>query len=137
MKLYEDKSGSATRNAQLNLMGRSHYVDPDTLRFHKSKVLKTVVTDNGLLLALVESYAADYEETDRRFRGVIFDICGGVIVRPKLMDGSRTRRAAEKLMWKALNGLDAVSLTLQAIDKAALIYTEEAGRMRNYVLTLR
>ncbi len=137
MELYEDKSGSATRNAQLNLMGRSHYVEPDTLRFHKSKVLKTVVTDNGLLLALVESYAADYEGTERRFRGVIFDICGNALFRPGLMDGSRTRRAAEKEMWTALNGLDAVSLTLQAIDKAAFYHTQETERMRNHVLTLR
>ena len=137
MELYEDKSGTATRNAQLNLMGRSHYVDPDTLRFHKSRILKTVITDNGLLLALVESYAADYEGTDRRFRGVVFDICGTVLVRPKLMDGSTNRRAAEKAMWKALNDLDAIALTLQSIDKAAFYHKQEMERMRKHVLTLR
>ena len=137
MKLYEDKSDRAKWNAQQNLMGRTHYVDPETLSFHKSRILKTVITDNGLLLGLVESYAANYEDTDRRFRGVIFDIFGTVLFRPGLVDGSTTRRAAEKIMWKALNDLDAIALTLQAIDKAVLLHTEEMKRMRNHVLTLR
>lgn len=49
MELYKNKSSYAVRDAQQNLMGRTHYVDPDTLRWHKSKILESHITDDTVM----------------------------------------------------------------------------------------
>ena len=108
---YREESCDPKHNAQRNLIGRTHYVDDDTLRFHHARILHTYITDGGLLFALVESYAADYQNTDRRKRAVIFDVSGYVVYRPELEDGYKTTDAATKDMWKALNNLDAIQVT--------------------------
>jgi hypothetical protein len=57
-----------------NLCGRTHYVDQDTLRWHKSKIISSHVVDGGLLFAIVTSDALDMQNTKRGFRYVIFDV---------------------------------------------------------------
>ncbi len=37
MNLYRSESNNPKWNAQSNLSGRTHYVDEDTLRWHKSR----------------------------------------------------------------------------------------------------
>ena len=117
MNLYRDESSTPKWNAQRNLSGRTHYVDDDTLRFHKSRVLSTHVTDNGLLFSLVESIALDMHNTQRGFRFVIFNVFGDSIERASLDEAFKTRKAATKAMWQALEKIDAKAVTLAAIDR--------------------
>ncbi len=137
MNLYREESSNPKWNAQRNLQGRTHYVDDDTLRFHHSKVLSTFITDNGLLFSLVESCALDMNNTKRCFRYVIFNIFGTVVERQSLKDSYSSRKVAERKMWRALNELKAVDLTLIAIGHAEGRYQEEMQRLRNEVRNLQ
>lgn len=112
---FREESSDPKREAQRNLIGRTHYVDDDTLRFHKSKVLAARVLFDGLLFAIVESYSADYEGTWRLVRPVVFDIFGNVIDRVELADGFKTRKQAEKRLDLVLDGFQPVTHTRDAI----------------------
>ena len=114
--LYRSESSDPRHNAQRNLMGRTHYADPDTLRFHKSRILSARVVDNGLLFAITTSDALDMNNTRRGFRYVIFDLFGNVISRNDLEHAFTRHEQAIKAMWAELDKLDAPSLTLQAIE---------------------
>jgi hypothetical protein len=130
MNLFRNESDHPKYNAQRNLMGRTHYVDNDGLRYHKSRVLKTVVSHGGMIFSIVESCAADPNGYKRIFRPVIFDIFGTVLFRPKFEDSSRSRRPAEKAMWKALDAIDAKTHTLAAIDKSTEYYLNEMAQFK-------
>lgn len=130
MNLYRNESSYPKVNAQRNLCGRTHYVDDDTLRFHKSRVLSARHTDGGLLFAIVTSDAADMRNTSRVFRYVIFDVFGTVIERQKLEDGYKRSEQATKAMWAALNGIDAVAITRAAIVSQERQHASEMERLR-------
>ena len=136
MDLYSNKSGDARTNAQRNLMGRTHYVDPDTLRYHKSRVLSARHTDGGLLFAITTSDALDYQNTRRGYRYAIFDLFGCVIDRPDLEHAFKTSKAAEKAMWAALDKLNAKALTLAAIRRAVTRHTEDMNDLSKKVAAL-
>jgi len=115
--LYERKSHySAKYDAQLNLQGRTYYVDDDTLKFHKAKVLETRAHDNGLLFSIVESCALDPNGHKRGFRYVIFDLFGTVLDRPDLQSTYSSSLRARKAMYEALNKIDAKAITLAGIE---------------------
>jgi hypothetical protein len=118
-QLYRSESSNPKWNAQRNLNGRTHYVEDDTLRFHKSRILSARHTDNGLLFAIVESMALDMHNTKRGYRYVIFDLFGSTIDRPALENSYRTSKQATAAMWAALNAIDAKAITLAAIDQQA------------------
>lgn len=134
MQLYSNQSSDPKTNAQKNLMGRTHYVDPDTLRYHKSRIVSARHTHGGLMFAIVESCALDMKNTKRGFRYSIFDLFGHVIDRPDLENTSTTSRAAEKAMWASLNSLNAQAITLAAIrrkrDSDAQELTDLAAKVR-------
>lgn len=130
MQLYRDESSNPTWNAQRNLGGRTHYVEDDTLRFHKSRVLETHCTDNGLLFAIVTSDALDARNMTRGFRYVIFDVFGTVLDRPTLEEASRTKKQAVKAMWAHLNDIDAYAHTLKAIDRQEAQHISDMEQMR-------
>ena len=130
MNLYRNESSNPKWNAQRNLEGRTHYVDDDTLRFHHARILTTAVTDGGLLFALVESYAADMNNTTRLFRPVIFDIDGNVIERNSLDEGFKTSKHATNAMWELLNNIDAVAVTNEAIERFQDNAAHEVAGMR-------
>lgn len=138
MELYKNEysASNPTSTAQRCLMGRTHYVDPDTLRFHKAKVLSTHICDYGLIFALVESCAADMNNTRRGFRYAIFDIFGTMIDRPQLKDIFSSRKYAERAMWAVINGLDAKQITTDAIDRAERQYADEMKRLRETLAKL-
>jgi hypothetical protein len=130
MELFSEKSSHTKYNAQRNLQGRTHYVDDDTLRFHKSRILSTHVGSNGLIFAIIESYAADYKNTRRLFRPVVFDIFGTVLSRVELDQGHKYKQAARSHLTEILNSIDAKDHTLKAIDKQQKYYIDECERMR-------
>jgi hypothetical protein len=135
-RLYSNESSHPTVNAQRNLMGRTHFVDPDTLRFHKSKVISARPTDNGLLFAIVTSDSLNYENTKRGFRYAIFDLFGTCLDRPDLADAYRTSKQATKAMWDAINVIDAKQTTLEAIDRHTMRHVVEMTELTEQVSKL-
>lgn len=133
MSPYRRESEYPKWNAQRNLSGRTHYVDDDTLRWHKSRILRTVITDGGLIFALIESVALDMNNRKRGFRPVIFDVFGYVIERTKLDESYKTRKQAEKAMWSALNSLDVAGLTLEAIERSTRYHLMEMDQLKALV----
>ena len=115
--LYECRSGYPDIDAQRNLEGKTHYVDADTLKYHKSRVLYSRASDDGLLFAIVESYAVTSDGKKRAFRHVIFDVFGNVIDRPALEQGVNSQQKARELLYRAMAGLNAIALTENAIRK--------------------
>jgi len=102
-----DKSySSCTRDAQLNLEGRSHYCDESTLRYFHSRIVYAGDHFHGLIYAIIESVAIDHENKSRGFRYVLFDVLGTVIDRAPLDQCHRTGAQARKTMYAALNALD-------------------------------
>ena len=80
--LFTDRYQNATSNAQENLMGRTHYVDPQTLRFHKSRILSGRPVSMSAFFLIMESCALDYQNTRRGFRAVLFDLAGETVSCP-------------------------------------------------------
>ena len=95
-RLYRHESSDPTRDAQRNLDGRTHYVDADTLRWHKSRILDARADAEGLLFLVLTSDAADPENRRRIFRIVAFDLFGTVIFRDSLEDAATTSKGARK-----------------------------------------
>lgn len=133
MDLYENSSSYPKVNAQNNLNGRTHYVEDSTLRFHHARILKAKATCDGLLFYLIESCSADMHNTKRIFRHVIFDIAGHTLSRPDLEHGSKTRAAAEKLMWQEMEKIDSKVSALAAVDRAEKYAAEDYARIREKI----
>lgn len=130
LNLYRDESDTPKLNAQRNLASRTHYVDDDTLRFHKSRILSCHITDGGLLLGLVESVATTYDGSTRGFRAVVFDVAGNVLNRTSLDECHKTRRQSTNDMWRILNATDAYAVTLEAINSHQRQAVAECDTMR-------
>ena len=130
MRLYRNESSYPKVNAQANLIGRTHYVDDDTLRFHRSRVLSARHTDEGLLFAITTSDSLDYNHTKRGFRYVIFDVFGNVVERVKIEDAFKRHEQCLKAMWKAVNALDAKAITIKATGEAEYTFACEMQRLR-------
>lgn len=133
MQLYSNQASDPLSNAQRNLIGRTHYVDPDTLRYRKSRILSARATDKGLLFAIVTSDALDMNNSKRGYRFVIFDLFGTVIARTELEHAFSKSSVAEKAMWGALNLIDAKAVTLAAIERATKQHADEMARLRDVV----
>lgn len=133
-QLFKCESSAPKYNAQRNLCGRTHYVDDDTLRFHKCRIISARSTDNGLLFAIVTSDAVDYENTKRCYRYAVFDLLGTVVSRPTLEQGFSASAVATKRMWEELNRLDAKALTLTAIKEAT---QRQAQEMRELTVKVK
>jgi hypothetical protein len=124
--LYRRKSSYPLVNARENLSERTHYVDADTLRYFRARVLSTHATDDGLLFAITESASGDHQHKTRIFRHVIFDIFGAVIDRPNL-EGRvyKSQDPARKAMWRALETIDADAVTRAAIESHRASFERE------------
>lgn len=133
MRLYCNEGSNPRFNAQRNLDGRTHYVDDNTLRWHKSRVLSARSTDNGLLFAITTSDALDMHNTSRGYRYVIFDLFGHVLSRPDLEHAYKRHEQAQKAMWAALDEIDAVAVTREAIAQAERDYARETAELRSEV----
>lgn len=131
--LYECKSAYPLPDAQQNLAGRTHYVDADTLRYFRARVLSTHVSDNGLLFAILESCSGDYEHRTRIFRHVIFDVFGTVLSRPDAEFAHRSRGPAAKAMWRALEAIDAGAVTRAAIETRRASFARELADLATRV----
>ena len=116
LRKYQDMYMKPKADAQHNLRGRTHYVDDDTLKYHKARVLNCAPACDGLVYWIIESYAVDYENRSRAFRPVVFDICGNVVHRVALDEGYKTEKAARIALDLFLDSFDAVSHTKKALE---------------------
>jgi hypothetical protein len=119
---YTERRNRPTDNAQENLMGRTHYVDPGTLRFHKSRVLSARPAMGGAFFLIVESCALDYNNTQRGFRAVLFDLIGNTMYHPKLEECRRSRDAAMRDYEKWLATFDPIQHYAAALNDRAAEY---------------
>ncbi len=127
------ESGDPKRNAQRNLCGRTHYVDDDTLRFHKSRVCSAHHLHGGLLYRIVCSDALDMHNHKRGFRAVVFDVFGTTIYRPKLEDAFSTSRAAYNASEKEM--IDLVAHYREAIGNE-LRHREQSAKEHREALEM-
>ena len=108
---FESYGYSQKGLAQKNLMGKTHYVDDQTLRYHKSRVLACYAPAvyHGTICTIVESCALDIHNTKRGFRFVAFDLGGEVLTRASLEESYKTSKQATDAMWEWLDDLDVVT----------------------------
>lgn len=137
MQLYQNESSNPKYNAQRNLIGRTHYVDDDTLRFHKARIISSADSCNGLVFWLIESTAMDYQNTTRGFRYVIFDVFGNVIDRPELGEGFRTSNQARKAMYKALTNINPYKVTATGIKNRMAGFKAEIDGLKTQLQSLK
>ena len=136
MKLYQDRYNNAKVSAQDQLIGRTHYVDESTLRFHHSRVLDFNIHADGLLCSIVESVSLDMDNTERGFRYVIFDIFGTVQDRVNLDDTFKSKLIARKALAEALKKIDAIAVTLEGIESMERNHASEIKELRNWLINL-
>ena len=117
--IYTERRNQATENAQENLAGRTHYADPLTLRYHKSRILSGRALSCGAFFLIIESCALDYENTRRGFRAVLFNLLGETVYRPKLEECRRTREQASADFWAWFNQFDELGHYRDAMNTRA------------------
>ncbi len=95
--------------AQDQLMGRTHYVDPDTLKFFGARILEAGIfptraqnpEHEGEYFYIIESLPFAWEG-ERIYRGVIFDRLGQAIYRPDAEQAYKTAKTARKYLYAML-----------------------------------
>lgn len=92
--LYQTRYTAPKSAAQDALSGRTYYADESTLRYHHSRILACSAHHAGTFLRIVETTALDYQNTQRGFRVVLFDLTGETVYHPNLDACHKTKIAA-------------------------------------------
>lgn len=79
ISLFTCKSSCPEYDAPRNLQGRTHYVDPDTLKAFGARILNGGDAADGLLYWMVESVSSRPQNGGYTRRMVIFDVFGEVL----------------------------------------------------------
>ena len=135
-RLYRHESTDATRNAQDNLRGRTFYAEPDTLRWHKARILNSRDIWCGAGFMLIESVSLDWDNTKRGYRFAVFDVFGTVIERADLENTWKTAEGARKAFWKWLATSDPFTHYLTAIESRSRSLDRESANLRNAALCI-
>jgi hypothetical protein len=124
-------SDNPTISAQKNLEGRTHYVDPQTLKYHGSRILSALPVSNGAFFKIIETVSIDYQHTKRGYRAVMFDLFGTVIYHPKLEETHTNREKADKAFFAWFDTFDeighyeyAIAYTISRLNKEAKNLTD-------------
>ncbi len=133
LRTFEDKSYNPKRNAQINLIGRTHYVDNETLAYFHARVVASGSECSGLIFWIIESHAVDMNNSKREFRFVVFDVGGHVLERAENGSGYRTRSAARKVLDAYLKTIDAESLTYAAIEREVRWLEREGEWLKTHI----
>lgn len=131
--VFSDRRSYALSRAQDCLSGRTHYVDADTLRCFRARVLSSAVLCDGLFFGMVESASGDSEHRTRIFRGVVFDIFGTVVSRPSIDNAHKTRRAAEKEFRATVDALNPAEYYRGVLTRKADRLADDAAALRKIV----
>lgn len=132
--LFDDKHSDPKFDAQRNLCGKTHFVDDETLRWHKSRVLSTRVLAEGLLFKLTTSDSLDWNNTKRGVRVHVFDCFGTHVVGPDLENAKATRAQAEKLFEATT--LDVLAHYREALKSRINRLREEAASLEAIAATI-
>lgn len=131
---FREEQSDPKYNAQRNLSGKTHYVDDDTLRWHKSRVLSARHLHGGLLFRIVCSDALDMHNTKRGFRAVVFDVFGTTVYRPSLENASSSKQAA--LNASEREEIDLVAHYREAIARELKQRQDQAQDLQSALLAL-
>lgn len=124
-----DLGNTATETARRNLSGRTHYADPDTMAFFGSRVIECWATQDGHLLAMVESLRPTPDGSGPRvYRPVIFDRFGGIVHKPEIEDSAKTKARARRQLAAALASLDGPAITARAAERYSHRIQRETDR---------
>jgi len=134
--LYTEKYSNPTADAQENLGGRTHYADPQTLRYHKSRILSARPVSMGAFFLIIESCAIDYQNTRRGFRAVLFDLAGEAVYRPSLNECCKTREKASAAFWAWFNGFDELTHYREKMNARADGYARKIVRLNETAAAL-
>lgn len=124
LELFTEKSYDAKRDAQVNLAGRSHYVDDASLRFFHARIVYAQPIFGGAFYLLIEKSALDYDNKTRGFFPVLFDVFGRVVYKPELNQSSKTKDKAKALFWVWFEALDVSVYYRETLN-------ERANRLQN------
>jgi hypothetical protein len=123
--------------AQKNLEGRTHYVEPSTLRFFNSRIVSALPVSNGAFYKIIESASLDYSNTKRGFRAVLFDIFGTVVYRPDLSECFTSKEKADKGFYWWFETFNEFEHYQQAIDGKLKRIENEENKLSEILQTLR
>jgi hypothetical protein len=129
VRCFSDQSWNTVRNAERNLDGITHYVDPSTRRYFHARVTYSGDHFHELIFAIVESVALDPNNTKRGFRYVLFDVFGSTIDRPGFDACVSSGSAAKKRMYAALDALDVPAHYSQVLQERGARLHREAVDM--------
>ena len=115
---FRCESSYSDCDAERNLRGRTHYLDPDTVKYFKSRVLAAGRSHENLIYYIAESVNSRPDHGGYNKRFVAFDVFGTVVNdRAGVSDANwhRTTDAAMKEGRAFLAGFDAVTHTAEAL----------------------
>jgi len=121
---FRQESCYRDADAERNLHGRTHFADPQTRKFFKSRILDASVSHDGLVYWLIEANRSKPYESEKNKRFVAFDVFG-----TQLFDGDswhKTSKAAFKEGSEWLASFDAIAHTEAALRAKAARDAENA-----------
>ena len=128
--LFQDRRNNPKARAQDCLSGRTHYVDDETLRYFRSRILSSDAICSDTLFYIIESVSLDSNHTRRGVRGVVFDIFGTTVYRPSLDQCYRTTELAKRALWAWLDGFSEADHYVVCLESRAIRKEREAQEMR-------
>jgi len=128
--LYHSKYCTTARaNAQSMLIGRTHYVDDNTLRYFGARITSAQPSGFGLFYRLTESVGRGSYSDKRGFRTVLFDLNGQVVYRPSLDEMQTTSAKAEKAFYAWFNDFDQVNYYREQLALKATHTRDQTARL--------
>jgi hypothetical protein len=132
VRLYRQESCYSLSDAQKNLQGRTHYVDNDTLKGFRARVLNAFPSHDGLVYWIIESVGNKPFDGKANKRFVAFDVFGDVISDRE--QWHTTSKAADKERRAFLDSFDAEKHTESRLLEKAKRDTENAQAVFNAIL---
>jgi hypothetical protein len=130
---YRCESAYPEIDAQRNLDGRTHYVDPETLRYFRSKILHAEHVARGMLYVVVESRGIDAKDGRRGMRVVVFNLAGNVVHHSRAAHWFRSTRAARRAIPGILEEIDARGVNLASLEELERWSVDEIERARRAI----
>ena len=125
---------TARANAQSMLIGRTHYVDDNTLRYFGARITSAQPSTFGLFYRITESLSLP--TGGRAFRTVLFDLGGQVVYRPTLEEMHPTSAKAEKAFYAWFETLNVQTYYRDQIRERIIRTTRQAVRLEDALLAL-
>jgi len=136
-KRYERQySDNPTISAQKNLEGRTHYVEPSTLKWHGARILSALPVSDGAFFKIIETVNVEYTNKKRGYRAVVFDLFGTVIYHPKLEDTFTNKEKAEKAFYAWFDQFDEIGHYQYAISQTITRLNKEAQSLADILQSL-